>query len=155
MQLNDAGRVVAECWLGIPDHFSGVELDADVVMPNHFHGIIIVGARHAVPLPITSPPERFGKPVTGSIPTILRSFKSAVTKGINELYGTPGATIWQRNYYEHIIRHDESLNRIRQYINDNPLQWALDRENPTCNNSEILVGANPSVCTQKDEPWRI
>ena len=74
--------------------------------------------------------ERFGKPVSGSIPTIIRSFKSAVTKRINEWCAIQGTPVWQRNYYEHVIRDDESLNRIRQYIIDNPAQWALDRENP-------------------------
>lgn len=66
--------------------------------------------------------------------------------------GTPGARIWQRNYYEHIIRNEESFNRIREYIVNNPLQWELDRENPN-------VGARhavPRQCSdQKDEPWRV
>ncbi|GBD36706.1 hypothetical protein HRbin36_01834 [bacterium HR36] len=101
-----------------------------------------VGARRAVPLHDVPPPnnvpindavplqERFGKPVAGSIPTIVRSFKSAVTHKVNALRGTPGAAVWQRNYYEHIIRSEESLQRIREYISTNPLRWHLDRENP-------------------------
>jgi len=85
-----------------------------------------VGARHAVPRP---EPEQFGKPVPGSIPTIVRSFKSAATKCINEYRSTPGAPVWQCNYYEHIIRTEESLNCIREYILTNPLRWHLDRQN--------------------------
>jgi hypothetical protein len=92
-------------------------------------------------------PEKFCKPVPGSIPTIVRSFKSAVTKRINKMRNTPGAPVWQRNYYEHIIRNDESLNCIREYIVNNPLQWELDRENP--------VGAKNFSPLPKDEPWRI
>ncbi|MCS6938245.1 MAG: transposase [Roseiflexus sp.] len=83
--------------------------------------------------------EQFGKPVPGSIPTILRSFKSAVTKRINKLCSTPGAPIWQRNYYEHIIRHERALNAIRHYITDNPRRWHLDRENPHRTGSDPLA----------------
>ncbi len=93
----------------------------------------------AVPLPITDTDvsvgsaapqhEQFGKPVPGSIPTIIRSFKSAVTQGVNFVNRTPGATIWQRNYYEHVVRRDASLERIQQYIVDNPENWDDDDEN--------------------------
>jgi hypothetical protein len=74
--------------------------------------------------------------VPGSIPTIVRAFKSAATKHINERRQTPSAPVWQRNYYEHIIRNDESLKRICQYITTNPLRWALDRENPLCSSTD-------------------
>ena len=135
MRLNEYGHIVRRCWEEIPLHFPHAELDTFVVMPNHVHGIVIltvgarhdVGARHAVPLPHT---EQFGKPVPGSIPTIVRSFKSATTRHINALRGTPGAPVWQRNYYEHIVRNEESLNRIREYILTNPIRWAMDWENP-------------------------
>ncbi len=73
--------------------------------------------------------EQFGKPTHGSIPTIIRSYKSAVTKQINEHRNSPGTPVWQRNYYEHIIRNNESLNRIRRYILQNPIRWHLDRQN--------------------------
>jgi REP element-mobilizing transposase RayT len=116
-----------------------------------------VGARHAVPLQMPNPhsvplqntgtlpnrraapvqneqtmpnQERFGKPVPGSIPTIIRSFKSAVTSRINALRAVPGAAVWQRNYGEHIIRSERALMAIRQYIAENPLRWHLDRYNP-------------------------
>jgi putative transposase len=64
--------------------------------------------------------EHFGKPVPGSLPTIIRSFKSAVTKRINEIRQTPGAPVWQKNYNEHIIKNELYLNRIRKYIIQNP-----------------------------------
>ena len=167
MRLNDAGEIARQCWLDIPNHFSNAQLDEFVIMPNHVHGVIVlvessdmtynVGARHAVPLPndAASLPrdlskcEKFGSPISGSIPTIVRSYKSAVTKQINECHGTPGAPVWQRGYYEHIIRSDESLNHIRKYIMNNPLQWALDRENPDA------MGIQPAVPKPKDEPWYI
>jgi len=73
--------------------------------------------------------ESFGKPISGSIPTIVRSFKSAVTKKINELKRAPALLIRQRNYYERIIRDEPELDKIREYIELNPLKWALDKEN--------------------------
>ena len=117
--------------------------DEFVIMPNHIHGIIwivetpehpddTVGARRRAPTMRRRAPkvEQFGKPVPGSIPTIVHAFKSAVTRRINALRGTPGARVWQRNYYEHIIRNDRALNAIRRYIAENPARWHLDRYNP-------------------------
>ena len=70
--------------------------------------------------------EQFGKPVAGSIPTIVRAFKSAVTRQINLVRQTPGAAVWQRNYYEHIIRDEPSYENIAAYILNNPWQWEAD-----------------------------
>ena len=78
--------------------------------------------------------EQFGKSTSNSIPTIVRLFKSAVTKQINQLRGTPCAALWQRNYYEHIIRNEDDMNRIREYIVNNPAKWKFDRENPDFKN---------------------
>jgi len=131
MHLNDLGLIVHTVWLEIPYHFLNVNVDAFVIMPNHVHGIIIindhdvVGARHAVPLPNV---ERFGKPVPGSIPTIVRSFKSAVTNRINHMRDTPGASVWQRNYYERIIRDEQGHEATLDYICSNPQNWLLDIE---------------------------
>jgi len=151
MVANEYGVIVRECWLAIPDHFPHAALDEFIVMPNHVHGIVVlnetttVGARHAVPLhnPTSQQREQFGKPVAGSIATIVRSFKSAVTKRINEHRGTPGAPVWQRNYFEHIIRSEDSLNRIRKYIAGNPARWGYDRENLF------------SFAPKPEEPWAL
>jgi REP element-mobilizing transposase RayT len=70
------------------------------------------------------------------LPEIIRGFKTFSARRINEHRGTPGIPVWQRNYYEHIVRNDESLNRIRQYISDNPLAWIRDRENPSATEIE-------------------
>ena len=136
--------MVRDAWVEIPVHFTHVGLDEFVVMPNHFHGIIIIGApvmaRHAVPLQRDDATqhgdmenEQFSKPVAGSIPTIIRSFKSAVTKRINEKHLAIGSPVWQRNYYEHIIRDDKSFQQIQAYIINNPARWETDRfySNPT------------------------
>ena len=92
-----------------------------------------------------APTEEFGKPVAHSIPTIMRAFKSASTKRINEMRGVAGFPVWQRNYYEHVIRDDGELNEIRQYITDNPARWAEDRENPT------NAGAGPRACPDMED----
>ena len=129
MVLNEAGWIARRGWQDIPVHFPHVELDEWVIMPNHLHGIVTIrvdpvrrGTACRAPTA-----ERFGKAVTGSIPTIIRSFKSAITKRMNELWNTPGAKVWQRNYWEHVVRNERELHRIREYIIDNPTKWESDR----------------------------
>ena len=127
MHLNELGIVIEHCMKDLPLHFTETRVDTSVVMPNHVHMIIAIECRGTA---CRAPTERFGKPSANSIPTIIRSFKSSVTKRINELCGTPGNPIWQRNYYEHVIRDDDDLNAIRLYIEYNTLKWAEDKENP-------------------------
>jgi putative transposase len=136
MALNDMGRTAQACWDEIPAHFPHVELDTFVVMPNHVHGIIVVtdtGRGTACRAPTA---ESFGKPVPGSLSSIVRSFKSAVTRWIKQWRATPRQPVWQRNYFEHIVRNESTLDRIRDYIETNPARWALDRENPQCQGSD-------------------
>jgi REP element-mobilizing transposase RayT len=130
MVVNYIGMIVEEEWLKTPILRSHVSLDTFVVMPNHFHGIIAIIPTGRGTTRRTPTTERFGKPVACSLPTIIRAFKSATTKRINEMRGTPGQPLWQRNYYEHIIRSEGELMNARDYIVMNPLRWCLDRENP-------------------------
>ena len=148
MVLNDYGKVVAMAWDAIPRHFPDVEIDMFQIMPNHVHGIVVISAGRGTACRAPTM-ERFGKAVYGSLATIIRSFKSAVTKYINELRNTPGAKLWQRNYYDHIIRNEDELDRIRRYISDNPAKWKLDRENP-CHDLRIV--RTPSLIDD-DQPW--
>ncbi len=129
MKVNPMGRVVKEEWLKTTQIRSNVQLDEFIVMPNHVHGIImIIDGRDTVRrIPAA---EQFSNPVSGSLPTIVRAFKSAVTRRINILRCAPGRSIWQSNYFEHIIRDDNALNRIREYIHYNPQRWCLDKYNP-------------------------
>jgi len=147
MVLNEYGEIVREEWFKTARVRLYVVLydDEFVVVPNHIHGIIwivntpthdAVGAwRRRAPTCRAHTTEQFGKPVPGSIPTIVRSYKSAVTRRINQMRGTLGAPVWQRNYYEHIIRDERVLNAIRRYIRQNPLRWCLDRCSGTKQNS--------------------
>jgi len=143
MRLNELGRVVAECWDALPAHFPNVELDEFVVMPNHLHGIVVIGddasagrgeaffctTKNASPLqPQPSPPSH--GTASGSVGAIIQNFKSVSTRKINALRDTAGAPVWHRNYYEHIVRNEKSLNAIRKYISANSANWANDDENP-------------------------
>lgn len=131
MRPNEYGEVVRQKWFRTGDVREGVILPPEefVVMPNHMHGIvhIVVGAtRRVAP---TSPRAASG-PTSGSIGAIIGQFKSQTAKRINALRQSPGAPVWQRNYYEHIVRDEISLEEIREYIATNPLKWQVDRENP-------------------------
>jgi REP element-mobilizing transposase RayT len=129
-ELSPLGRLVRGHWYDLPNHHAGLELDAFVVMPNHFHGIIVMHerlrdarAQQAAPLQ----PTKRAQP--DSLTSVIRSFKSAVSRrAAREL--KIGHPVWQRNYYEHIIRNGDDLDDTRNYIAANPIKWRLDRENP-------------------------
>jgi len=131
MRLNSFGKAVAEAWRAIPSHFHLAEIDAFAVMPNHIHGIIMleaeVGAKRASPL---RQREARGT-AKGSLPTVVQSFKSAAARSVNQIRGTPGKPLWQRGYFERVIRGPDELDLIRGYIEQNPLLWQLDQENPS------------------------
>ena len=144
--LNDAGRAIEHWWFELKHKFPTVETDEFVVMPNHFHGIIVMvdvpvgadlrvgpdseGARTGAPLRAPAfAPRRV------PLPTVVQWFKTMTTNEYVRRIKTLGwipfhRRLWQRNYYEHIVRDDVSLNRIRQYILDNPARWEFDPENP-------------------------
>jgi REP element-mobilizing transposase RayT len=127
--LNEYGKIVCVEWIKTGEIRFNVQLDEYVIMPNHIHGIIaIVGAHCNVPLQPQI--ERFGQSTRNSIPTIIKLFKSTTTKQINQIRNTPSIPVWQRNYYEHVIRDDKDLCRIREYIQNNSLQWDMDENNP-------------------------
>ena len=133
--LNELGGIAQRCWYEIPDHFLNVELDEFI---DHVHGLIMIaGATHASPvekiLNTAQKPRRIlpRGVKSGSLGAIIGSYKSAVTRQINTIHNTPGAKLCQRNYYEHIIRSDNEMNRIRRYISQNPAKWKFDRENPS------------------------
>jgi putative transposase len=113
VQLNEMGMIVQQTWDHLPTHYDGIDLDAFIVMPNHVHGIIILAdepeTRHA-------------------IPEIVRGFKTFSARRVNERAGKRGV-LWQRGYYEHVIRNEKALDRIRDYIANNPARWADDPDN--------------------------
>ena len=128
--LNEFGGIAEACLKAIPKHFQYVDIDETVIMPNHVHLILTIyddGRGTACRAPTK---EQFAKPVPNSIPTIIRSFKSAVTRQIHISRNTQGRPVWQSNYYEHVIRNEKELFVIRRYIRDNLLNWDKDENNP-------------------------
>jgi putative transposase len=138
VNLNKFGRTAQREWDRLETRFNKIVLDAFVVMPNHVHGIILIEENHTEGMPqepdlkfnAGNSPEKFGKPVRGSIATIARSYKSSVSYRINLMRLSSGQPVWQRNYYEHIIRNEKELAQLRKYILENPLVWEKDAENP-------------------------
>jgi len=112
MQRNLCGDLVSEAWLELPSHFSGLSVLDFVVMPNHVHGIFVFDN------------------VPHDLSTIIGGFKSGITRRINTLRDTPGESVWQRSYYDRIVRSEAELIRIQEYIAANPIKWAIDSENP-------------------------
>jgi REP element-mobilizing transposase RayT len=137
--LNDAGRMVQTVWDSLPSHYAGVESGVFVVMPNHIHGIISLVGTESCARPAENGQPRGVAPTVDrtalSLPDVVHRFKTLTTKryvdGVKQLgWREFSGRLWQRNYFEHVIRSEDSLTRIRQYILDNPARWEFDRENP-------------------------
>lgn len=125
-QLNDAGVIVHDEWLKSAQIRNEITLDKFCVMPNHFHVILsIIDTVEAYGHTPLQQNKSFQSP-SKTIGAMVRSFKAAVTKRINEIRAMPGISVWQRNYYDHVIRNDDDLNRIREYIENNPANWLQD-----------------------------
>jgi putative transposase len=141
MERNDFGAVIQRHWLALPQRFPTVRLDAFVIMPNHVHGIILLtesaGTDPTRSFPnatevISYPKEGGGtpplqKPRLGSV---LGYFKHEAAKEINVLRRTPCLPVWQRGYFERVIRDEDGLRLAREYVYNNPLRWSIDRDNP-------------------------
>jgi REP element-mobilizing transposase RayT len=116
--LTDVGRMVSDTWTGLGDRFP-LDIDAFVVMPNHLHGVVVLHGEE--------PARQEPAP---TLSDIIRRFKSFTANRVRHIIVLPPGGMWQRNYFEHVIRSEEELNKIRAYIVTNPLRWHLDRENP-------------------------
>ena len=132
ISLSFIGKIIEYEWLNIPRIFANASLDYWVIMPNHIHGIIIIrrGLIHQTPdrgMMNHAPTQwRLMQQCGVSSGKIIRYFKAKTTKLIHD---KNHAFSWQRNYYDHIIRNEQSLNQIREYIQNNPLKWDMDVEN--------------------------
>ncbi|MBA2754319.1 MAG: transposase [Chloroflexia bacterium] len=124
--LSDLGNLIAAEWMALPGRFPTIALDACVVMPDHLHGIIMLGA---VPLDERNQGPSASSPTLGQV---IGVFKSVSGIAANRVSGRSGASFWQRDYYERIIRDDAMLDHARRYIETNPARWAADdRPRPT------------------------
>ena len=162
MRPNDAGAITLAVWEDLPRHYGHVRVDVFVVMPNHVHGIIVltddvtadvgtgavgvddVGVGTGAGLK-PAPTEHAPTQRRQGLPEVVRAFKTFSARRINALRGTPGVAVWQRNYYEHVVRDERALDAIRQYVADNPARWVWDRYNPQA--------AGPDA--QAAELWRM
>ena len=129
VRLSKYGTLVAQAWEDLPNHYPHLELDQFVVMPNHFHGIVVLtpagaGLESAVRAGFKPALTRHG------LPEIVRGFKTFSARRINEIRQTPGTSVWQRNYYEHVIRDESDYDRIAEYIAHNPQRWEEDSLHP-------------------------
>ena len=173
MALNDAGQMIEKWWNKLSQKYGDVWIDTYVVMPNHFHGIITittntVGANPCIRPDETNPCIRpntgdhvtRGENITGEntvsplqglgkyISWFKRMSTNEYIRGVKQRGWPPfPGKLWQRNYYDHIIRNESELERIREYIVNNPLKWESDRENRNIRVRHAMP--------QQDEPWRI
>lgn len=118
MELNLFGEIINQYWHDLRMHFGNIALDCFMIMPDHIHGIIIIKLPGG-----ETPPLRI------TLGHVIGYFKYQTTAQINKLNNTPGTILWQRGYYDHIIRNEQSLNSLRAYINNNPAKWSLDKYN--------------------------
>ena len=154
MRLNEMGMLLVDAWEWLGRRRSYVELDAYVVMPNHLHGIVVLtdegwggsndhggrrgsgtsrGGSRTAPTGSGSVARGAAGTARKSLGRLVGAFKTVSTKRFNEMNGTPGQDLWQRNYFERIIRNEQELDFIREYIERNPAKWETDEENPDVN----------------------
>jgi putative transposase len=124
MDLSPAGRMVTKIWEAIPEHYLGIEVDAFIAMPTHIHGIVVIEEQTSL-----GDEERL------SLPDVIQRFKALTTTryitGVNKQGWPPfPGQLWQTSFFERVIRGARELDQARGYIVENPLKWALDRENP-------------------------
>ena len=123
MVLNQAGEIANTRWQWLSERYDYVELDEYVVMPNHFHGILIIQPRRDRSRPVPTDVLKIK-----SLSELIGAFKTTSSKRIRE--DGLACFKWQRSFYDHVIRDDEDLKRVREYIQNNPLKWVLDEYNP-------------------------
>ena len=134
VELAAVGRVAHESWVAVPTHFPAVRPHTFVIMPNHVHGLIEIGcqagAQRAAPLQEQESDDKSRHSVKPeSLSAMVRSFKAALTKRARAELDWKGE-IWQRNYFERIVRGGREFSDATRYIAENPLKWMWDRENP-------------------------
>lgn len=139
VKLNNYGEIVLQTWQDLVKHNNGIKLGEFVIMPNHIHGIIHIIDSETEWDDFTPSNFKFRDVGAGSKPAlnhyekrtslseVIRQFKTFSTRKINRLWKTPGVSIWQRDYFEHIIRDQKSYDQIVEYIQNNPLMWKKDK----------------------------
>lgn len=127
MVLNDAGRLIESVWMGLIERFPSIELDAFVAMPNHVHFIVNIAMSTEKD---DGDQDRAGRGRAPTLDRVVGAFKSISAVQVNRLLSRTGQPLWQRNYYERVIRNESELHGLRDYIIHNSLKWEEDAENP-------------------------
>ncbi len=143
MVFTELGRIADEEWLASAGLRREVELDEYVVMPNHLHGLVLF--KPQVPRPEGEPTTTGRQRPKRSLGSFMAGYKATVTGRVNRLRSTPGERLWQRNYWDHVVRSERALDAIRRYIDKNPARWSLDRYHPN------PLGTDPLAA----EAWRL
>ena len=129
MRSNRVGDIVTNCWAWLGEQYDYIQLDRWVLMPNHFHGILrIDGACRGGSRTALTGESRQEIVIPKPLGRLIGAFKTVSTKQVNQLHQQSGRPLWQRSYYEHVIREEEELVEIRKYIANNPANWDKDRE---------------------------
>lgn len=139
MVLNELGKIVLAVWEDLPHHIAGFIHGEFVIMPNHVHGIVILD-RANLPDKLRAGLE----PAPTKWPTlseVVRQFKTFSARRINAIRDARGVPVWQRNFYEHIIRNEDDYQRIAEYVVTNPARWAEDTLHP---NASVGAGSKPA-----------
>jgi len=123
MHPNHSGLAVMDSWDALPHHYPHVQTIAFALMPNHVHGVVLLNDARQEPSLNSSQHSH-------SLTEAVRAFKSFSARAVNSIRETHGQPVWQRGFYDHVIRSEGSLHRICEYVANNPLQWKLDRDNP-------------------------
>jgi len=129
MILNQYGKIANQCWDDLPNHYLNCSLDSFVVMMNHIHGIIVILNKD-----VTIVGNGLKPFPTHGLSEMIPGFKTFSSRKINEEIKNDNKFQWQKSFYDHVIRNETELYRIRDYIKNNPLKWDLDRENPSSRN---------------------
>lgn len=123
MRLSPLGQIAWDEVWKIPKRRENVEIGHAVVMPNHVHLLLIL---HSRSMTYQNQYNQFGKPIANSLPMIIGAYKAAVTRNAGTTSRAPTDAIWQRGYYDHVIRNDEDYKQVWKYIDENPMKWQLD-----------------------------
>lgn len=148
---SDAGEVVADVWHRLPERYPSAEMDEFVVMPNHFHGIVVLKDRVGAGLALPGSKQKGAASGAPTLGDVVRTFKSLSAVTVNRSLGRQGIPLWQRNYYEHVIRDERELHAVREYIRYNPLKWDEDENNPAKVSNVDNIACRGRACPARFE----
>ena len=128
MVLNPLGRIADQCWTEFAERHTDAQVDVHVIMPNHAHVLLWIMDTGSAEPGAVSKTRKFGDAIAGSLSSLVGAYKSAVTQQAAHRGLIPAPPLWQRNFHDHIVRGEQELERIREYIRQNPARWKYGHE---------------------------